>query len=232
RSRRRSAACKGGWWKTSPTARERPRRWSGLLVLGVGVPWCGGVATNGRCCWRGGRSRCRSNASIGAARPAGRVFSPLDEALGLVPGSLSPRLLEAAARQGTKLHFAEAAEEIAFFWGVWVSDDTLRRQTEAAGAALVALEDEAVGRLEREFPTPPQGPAVQQVSLDGAMVHLVGGEWAEVKTAAIGTVVTTPGKNGASDAHTTDLTYCSRLAEAARFGRRFQLEVFSRGTQT
>ena len=149
-----------------------------------------------------------------------------------MPGSLSPRLLEAAARQGTKLPFAEAAEEIAFFWGVWVSDDTLRRQTEAAGAALVALEDEAVGRLEREFPTPPQGPAVQQVSLDGAMVHLVGGEWAEVKTAAIGTVVTTPGKNGASDAHTTDLTYCSRLAEAARFGRRFQLEVFSRGTQT
>lgn len=32
------------------------------------------------------------------------------------------------------------------------------------------------------------GPAVQQVSVDGAMVPLVGGEWAEVKTLAIGTV--------------------------------------------
>jgi hypothetical protein len=128
--------------------------------------------------------------------------------------------------------FAEAAEEVAFFWGVWVSDDTLRRQTEGAGAALVALEDEAVARLEREFPAPPQGPTVQQVSMDGAMVHLVDGAWAEVKTAAIGTVTTRRNHEGEVAVHTGDLTYCSRLADVAGFGRRFKLEVFYRGTQT
>ena len=166
------------------------------------------------------------------ARPAGRAFSPLDEALGLVPGSLSPRLLEAAARQGSKLPFAEAAEEVAFFWGVRLSAETLRRQAEGAGAALTAIEDEAIARLEQEFPAPPQGPAVQQVSVDGAMVHLVGGEWAEVKTAVIGTVETRPGPAGESGAHAADLTCCSRLADAATFGRRFKLEAHRRGTQT
>ena len=121
---------------------------------------------------------------------------------------------------------------MAFFWDVWVSEDTRRRLTEGAGAALTAIEDEAVARLEREFPAPPPGPAIQQVSVDGAMVHLVGGAWAEVKTAAIGTVVTRLGKEGEPETHTTALSYCSRLADVADFGRRFQLEVFSRGTQT
>jgi len=128
--------------------------------------------------------------------------------------------------------FPEASEELTFFWGVWISDDTLRRQTEAAGAALTALEDEASAQLEREFPAPPQGPAIQQVSVDGAMVHLVDGTWAEVKTAAIGTVTTRRNKAGEREVHTTDLSSCSRLADVASFGRRFQLEVFYRGTQT
>jgi hypothetical protein len=48
--------------------------------------------------------------------------------LGLVPGSLSPRLLEAAARQGSKMPFPEASEELTFFWGAWISDDTVRRR--------------------------------------------------------------------------------------------------------
>ena len=152
--------------------------------------------------------------------------------MGLLPGSLSPRLLEAAARQGSKMPFAEASEELTFFWGVWISDDTLRRQTEGAGAALTALEDEEVARLEREFPAPPRGPAVQQASVDGAMVHLVDGTWAEVKSAAIGTVTTRRNEGGEREVHTTGLTYCSRLADAASFGRRFRLEAFSRGTQT
>ena len=60
-------------------------------------------------------------------------------------------------RQGSTLPFAEAAEEVQFFWGVWVGDDTTRRQTEAAGAALVAAEDAEVARLERAFPAPPRG---------------------------------------------------------------------------
>ena len=80
--------------------------------------------------------------------------------------------------------FAQAAEDLAFFWGVFVSEDTVRRHTQGAGAALGAVEDAETARLEREWPAPPQGPAVQQWSMDGAMVSLLHREWAEVKTVA------------------------------------------------
>src|SRR6266566_3315557 len=60
------------------------------------------------------------------------------------------------------------------------------------------------GRLERERPPAPDGPAVQYLSADGAMVPLVGGEWAEVKTLAIGVVEVRPGEDGLPEAHTSD----------------------------
>lgn len=81
--------------------------------------------------------------------PAGGAgLSPLDEALGLVPGSLSPQLLEGVVRLGSSMPFARAAEDLAFFWGVWLSEDTVRRHTEGAGAALAAAEDAEVARLQ------------------------------------------------------------------------------------
>jgi hypothetical protein len=46
----------------------------------------------------------------------------------------------------------------------------------------VAVQTAQVEELERTLPAPPQGPAVQVLSVDGAMVPLVQGEWAEVKT--------------------------------------------------
>ena len=58
----------------------------------------------------------------------------------------------------------------------------VRRRTEQAGAAYVAVQTAQVEELERTLPAPPQAPAVQLLSVDGAMVPLVQGEWAEVKT--------------------------------------------------
>jgi hypothetical protein len=101
--------------------------------------------------------------------------SPLDEALGLVPGELSPALLETMVRLGAKRSFAEAAEEVGRLCGVWVSEDTVRRCTEAAGRALVALQEDEVTQLEAERPEPPPGSALQQMSADGAMVPLIHG---------------------------------------------------------
>jgi len=49
-------------------------------------------------------------------------------------------------------------------------------------AAYVAVQTAQVEELERTLPAPPQGPAVQLLSVDGAMVSLAQGEWAEVKT--------------------------------------------------
>jgi hypothetical protein len=109
--------------------------------------------------------------------------------------------------------------------GVTVSAETVRRLTEAAGAALVAAETAQVEQLERTWPRPPVvPPTLQQVSVDGALVPLVGGEWAEVKTLAIGAVEP---RRGAP--HTTALSYFSRLAEADTFRRLAWVETHRRG---
>lgn len=164
--------------------------------------------------------------------PTCRVgLSPLDETLGLGPGELSPRLVEALVRLGAKLPFAQAADEVGRFWGVWVSEDTVRRLTETAGAAYVAVQDAEVAALEHALPEPPQGAAVVQVSTDGAMVPLVHGEWAEVKTLAIGTVGTVPSAQGAA-VRTIDLSYFSRLTGSGDFVRLARGEVHRRGIQT
>jgi len=122
--------------------------------------------------------------------------------------------------------FGKVPEMLAFFTGVRVDADTVRRITEQAGAALVAVEAAAVATLEATQPDPPPGPAVQQVSVDGAMVPLVGGLWGEVKTLAIGTVIRA--QQGVVRA--TALSYCSRLADAETFSRVSQGETHRRGT--
>src|SRR6266700_6027831 len=136
------------------------------------------------------------------------VFFPLDEELELLPGELSATLAEGVARQGTKMPFEQAAAEVAFFWGVELDETTVRRYTQAAGAAYVAEQSAEIERLERERPPAPDGPAVQYLSAAGAMVPLLGGEWAEVKTLAIGEVEVGRGTDGLPEAHTTNLTYC------------------------
>jgi len=161
--------------------------------------------------------------------PAEAGVSPLDEELALVPGAESATLREGMVRLAAWMPFARAAEQLAFFWGVTVSEATVRRQTEAAGAAYVAVQTAAVEDLMRAQPPVPPGPACQQVSADGAMVPLVGGTWAEVKTVAIGTIA----REGATGAvHTGNLSYFSRLAEHTTFTRLALCETHRRGVAT
>src|SRR5213080_1190228 len=121
-------------------------------------------------------------------RPARPVFFPLDEELELLPGALTPSLVESLVRLGTWLPFLPAAWMLAHFTRVRGGATTARRLTTQAGTAYEAVQTAAVERLERDLPAAPPGPAVQLLSVDGAMVPLVGGEWAEVKTLALGVV--------------------------------------------
>jgi hypothetical protein len=132
--------------------------------------------------------------------------------LQLLPSTLSPWLVEAAVRLGTWMPFERVPEALAFFTGVAVSGETVRRLTEAAGQALVAVEEAEVAQLEAELPLAPTGPPVQQLSVDGAMVPLVGGQWAEVKLLALGTV--TAGADPNQTSGTTDLSYFARLTDS------------------
>jgi hypothetical protein len=164
-----------------------------------------------------------------AARPVGPGFSPLDEELGLLPGVLTPTLHAHLSRLGCRLSFAEAARELGHLKGVRVAAATARRHTEADGAIYAALEEAAAARVVAEAPRPHPGPAVQQVSVDGAMVPLRDGSWREVRTLAIGTVV--PGRQPGS-VRCEELSYFSRMVEAERFIGLAAGEVHRRGVET
>lgn len=127
---------------------------------------------------------------------------------------------------GTHLPFGQVPELLAFFCRVPVSAETVRRITERAGAVQVANEDRALVELEVDPPPMPEGPGVQQVSADGAMVPLLGGEWAEVRTVAIGTV-----DAESPEPHARDIRYFSRLCDAKTFHRLAALPIHRAGTE-
>jgi hypothetical protein len=146
-------------------------------------------------------------------------------------GAFSPQLVESIARLGTWMPFERVPEGLAFFTQVGIGKETARRLTEAAGAALVGVETAELECITRECPASPEGPAVQQVSVDGAMVPLGHGEWAEVKTLAIGVVGTRRHREGQEVACARAVSYWSRLADADRFIELAQLETWRRGTR-
>jgi hypothetical protein len=148
--------------------------------------------------------------------------------LGLLAGSpLTPWLSESLVLLGASVPFAQAADLLHHFTGVRVGAETVRRLTEAAGAAQLARETTAVADLERTLPDEPPGPALQLFSVDGAFAPLVGGGWAEVKTLVVGEVVAT-----ADGPRTQALSYFSRLSDAETFGRLATVETHRRGTTT
>lgn len=156
--------------------------------------------------------------------------------MGLLPHvRTTPHLHQLIVRLGTWLPFEQVPEALRFLCGVSASKSAARRVTEQAGALLVEAETAEADRLEREMPRSPEGPAVQQVSADGAMVPLLGGEWAEVRTVAIGTieqVLTTTGpKKGTMQPKARKLTYFSRLTDAESFGHLATIATHRRGTE-
>ena len=165
---------------------------------------------------------------MGFAPPVRRGFFPLDEELGLLPGSLTPSLAEDIALLGSRLPFGQAAEIISHFRKIDVSEATVRRTTEKSGQAYLDLQMEDVEALEAEPREAAEGPALQQLSVDGAMVPLVGGEWSEVKTLAIG-AIEEPRLEG--EARAREMTYFSRMTDHQSFARLATVEIHRRGTE-
>lgn len=175
------------------------------------------------------------------APSVGAGFFPLDEELELGEGggSLSPRLHEWLVRLSAWMPFGQAATLLGDFTRVQVSEATTRRQSEAAGAAYEALQTQEVEHIERTLPSSPQGPSKQLLSVDGAMVPLLHGQWAEVKTMVLGEVgeaVLEKHKDGKEEKeewviHTGELSYFSRMTDADTFGRLALVETQRRGVE-
>src|SRR5215211_7129825 len=167
-----------------------------------------------------------------SARPVVLGFSPLDEELGLLPGNLTPRLQEALVRLSTHIpSFAKAARELTFFTGAQLHADTARARTEAAGAVLVAYETAEAARIVREHPAPSCTPDSLLLSVDGAMIPLVHGQWTEVRTLAVGEVQPPIARPAGPVVHTTNLSYFSRRSDSTTFGDLATLELHRRGLE-
>jgi hypothetical protein len=128
--------------------------------------------------------------------------------------------------------FKKAAEFLGDVLGIQVSKGLSQRYAEAAGAAYEQLQTEEVEQLERAAPQPEQGAERLQVSADGAMVPLVHGIWAEVRTVVIGEVVSVENKQGERVAHTQSLSYFSRKVNADTFQRLALVEMHRRSVET
>ena len=172
------------------------------------------------------------SASTAVAQPVALGFSPLDEELGLLPGKLTPRLQEALVRLSTHIpSFAKAARELTWFTGAQVHPDTVRQRTEAAGTVLVAFETTEAARILREHPAPPCTPDTLVISVDGAMIPLVHGQWTEVRTLAVGEVQPSQATADGPVVHTTNLSYFSRRTDSTTFADLATLELHRRGLE-
>lgn len=133
-------------------------------------------------------------------------------------------------RLGSWLPFQPAAQLLAAFTGVAVSAATVRRLTEAAGGVQVEQQEAAVAAMEAGQLVVPEHVSPKLVyGVDGAMVPLVGGEWAEVRTLAIGEVGLAETAEEDKGAPTQHLSYFSRLLDADSFARAALVETERRG---
>ena len=144
-------------------------------------------------------------------RPAERDFFPLDEELALLPGSLTPHSHESLVRLGAWMPFEKAAGMLSGY------------------DVYVELQNEEAEQIECEAPAPRPGCAQLVMSADGAMIPLLHGEWAEVKTMALGEVVQEQPKTGDGQVQVQRISYFSRLVEARRFEQLSLSEVHRRG---
>ncbi len=177
------------------------------------------------------------------AQPVELGFSPLDDELGLLPGSLTPQAEAALLRLGVEQDFEPAVELLAALTGIVVSDATVRRHTYATGDVLLDAQTAAAPALAPPADPGPDTHKRLQLSADGAMIPLVGGSWAEVKTLVIGEVEVVEvepqgaekgaGEGSAQSAqvHAKELSYFSRLSTAEEFTRLAVVETARRGVR-
>jgi len=154
-----------------------------------------------------------------------RVFFPLDEELELLPGNLAPRQQEHVVHLGSWMPFAWAARMLECLLGVQVSKETVRRLTEQAGCLLETAQTVQAQVPWQQEPQGKKTPVRLAMSADGAYIPLVKGEWAEVRTLAIGEIEENPGADGTREGHVRHLSYFSRLADAATFTELAEVEM-------
>lgn len=153
---------------------------------------------------------------MGPVQRAEQVFFPLDEELALLPGRLTPVQHEHLVHLAVWMPFGRAAQMLERLLGVQVSEATVRRLTEQAGVHVQSVQTQESQPAETEAPGR-KGPAKQAISSDGAYVPLTTGEWAEVRTVAIGDVEGSKSPERQEQVKVTALSYFSSMNDAETF---------------
>ena len=147
----------------------------------------------------------------------------------MLPGELTPLLQEHCTRLGQAADsFREAAAIVTSFTGVAVSESTVRRLTEGGGAALLAQETKAASAVAVPSGTANEAPAQVYLSVDGAMVPVLHGQWREVKTLLIGVPEPArglPRERAEQETVCKELSYFSRMEEVGRFTELAKVET-------
>lgn len=111
--------------------------------------------------------------------------------------------------------FRHASRVLEDLLGEYVSPETARRLCEEVGRRVEEKQTAEAQEPWKEETRGQENDCRMAISADGAMVPLMEGEWAEVRTLAIGKVPT--GSADPEKVHVGDLSYFSRLTDAAHF---------------
>ena len=182
---------------------------------------------NANCKLREGK-KSRSTENMEPAPTVGQVFFPLDEELALQPGCLTPRQQEHLAHLAIWMPFEQARKMLKEVLGIEVSEPTVRRGTQRAGGLYEARQT-AQSQQTKPIEPAPTPCEKQVISTDGAYVPLVKGEWAEVRTVAIGEMKEKVSQQGQREVQTGQLSYFSRMTDAQTFGELAEVEMRRRG---
>jgi hypothetical protein len=120
-----------------------------------------------------------------------RGAAPLDAALGLGPGAVSPGLTRVVARATVETSFTAAVEQVQEALGATLSDETARRLAEQIGAVAEAQTQAAIARAQQGQPVWAQAEirsaddtTTLAVEVDGVLVHQEAG-WQEMKVVTV-----------------------------------------------
>lgn len=153
-------------------------------------------------------------------KACGQKTCPLDQRWELNPGAVSGVLGELLAIMGVEMAFDRASRSIQAFLLLEVSDNTIRKQTQAVGdrqaqreAQWIAdsLDEDWLQQRQRNRPQPPQR---LYGSMDGAQVP-VEAEWRELKSVCWYEVI---GVYGQEKDKAQQITYHSDISSAQDFG--------------
>lgn len=138
----------------------------------------------------------------------------------------------------TVVSFERAAKFLMQHHGVCVSASTSRRQTEALGVFVEAVQNEQVNGIEKQEASSsgkesfPAKNMKQVVSSDGSYISLRGKVFAEVKTAVLGEVQENTKRSSQrpeQEVKMTNITYFSRMTDSQTFTKLASGEIARRG---